>query len=274
MASVSDYCITAGTFARLCGATRDTLRYYRDRGILVPQKDERNGYAYYSHAQIASYFFIKTFRQLGCSVEDIQTYLLGGERAPFDAFVDKQYEALLQEREELERRIAVIAGTRDLLAEIRAADVGGPCLHTLPDGMKLQTTSILSEPATSVGEIMPDILRHLHGGNIPAVQTFPIGASIRSEDFMKGEYRYRQVFSFAGEQAEGENILPLGGRACAVQVCRDSDGDIEKHYKALRDFLRRKGLKMTSDLFSLSIVNVIDPHETRRYLKYLFVCVD
>ena len=74
-----EYCISAGAFARMCQTTRDTLRYYEKQGILVPKKSEKNGYHYYSYAQISSYYFISTFRGLGCSVEDIKEYLLGGE---------------------------------------------------------------------------------------------------------------------------------------------------------------------------------------------------
>ena len=86
-----EYCISAGAFARMCQTTRDTLRYYEKQGILVPKKSEKNGYHYYSYAQISSYYFISTFRGLGCSVEDIKEYLLGGEEVRFDGFVDRQY---------------------------------------------------------------------------------------------------------------------------------------------------------------------------------------
>ena len=82
-----EYCISAGAFARMCQTTRDTLRYYEKQGILVPKKSEKNGYHYYSYAQISSYYFISTFRGLGCSVEDIKEYLLGGEEVRFDGLL-------------------------------------------------------------------------------------------------------------------------------------------------------------------------------------------
>ena len=34
----TEYCISAGEFAKLCKTTRDTLRYYDKMGILVPKK--------------------------------------------------------------------------------------------------------------------------------------------------------------------------------------------------------------------------------------------
>ena len=86
MQKKDEYCITAGEFAKMCQTTRDTLRYYERQGILVPKKNPVNGYHYYSYAQISSYYFIRTFRELDCSVGDIKEYLLGGEEVRFDAF--------------------------------------------------------------------------------------------------------------------------------------------------------------------------------------------
>ena len=65
----------------------------------MPRKDPDNGYSYYSAAQISSFYFIRAFRDLGCSVADIKDYLLAGEQARFDSFVDVQYAALLRQRE-------------------------------------------------------------------------------------------------------------------------------------------------------------------------------
>ena len=114
MQKKDEYCITAGEFAKMCQTTRDTLRYYERQGILVPKKNPVNGYHYYSYAQISSYYFIRTFRELDCSVGDIKEYLLGGEEVRFDAFVDQQYDRLLMMRRELDRKIHTIAGTRKI----------------------------------------------------------------------------------------------------------------------------------------------------------------
>ena len=75
MAFSTEYCIPAGEFARICGTTRDTLRYYHKQGILVPQRNAANGYHYYSYAQVASFYFIATLRGLDCSAADIREYL-------------------------------------------------------------------------------------------------------------------------------------------------------------------------------------------------------
>ena len=143
MQKKDEYCITAGEFAKMCQTTRDTLRYYERQGILVPKKNPVNGYHYYSYAQISSYYFIRTFRELDCSVGDIKEYLLGGEEVRFDAFVDQQYDRLLMMRRELDRKIHTIAGTRKILDQIRIADV---CVYLLlsPRTKSPVTTGLLS----------------------------------------------------------------------------------------------------------------------------------
>ena len=109
MREKDEYCITAGEFAKICQTTRDTLRYYERQGILVPKKNPVNGYHYYSYTQISSYYFIRTFRGLDCSVGDIREYLLGGEEIRFDEFVEQQYEKLLYMRKELDQKIDKIS---------------------------------------------------------------------------------------------------------------------------------------------------------------------
>lgn len=265
-----EYCISAGAFARMCQTTRDTLRYYEKQGILVPKKSEKNGYHYYSYAQISSYYFISTFRGLGCSVEDIKEW----EEVRFDGFVDRQYAALLMQQRELERRIGIIGNTRKLLEQIRKNDTGKPELYEQPEIFRLKVTKVLSDPATSFSEISTDIHRHLKECAHPGIQAFPMGASIGREDFQKEQYVYREVFSFADAQASGPGIRELSGRLTVVMVCREKDGDIRIAYQKIRNYLQEQALQLSSDLYSLSIVNVIDPNAERKYLKYIIACVE
>ena len=270
----NEYCITAGEFAKMCQTTRDTLRYYEKQGILVPHKNEENGYHYYSYAQISSYYFIKTFRSIDCSVADIKEYLLAGEEVRFDEFVDSQYEKLLQMRMELDQKIGVIANTKRILKEIRCNDVGNPVFYSFPERMWLKLTEVTSVPATSSGEIAKDIRRHLHECNRPGIQAFPMGASIAAQNFMEENYTYKNVFSFADRLADGKDIMELPGKQAIVAVCTESDGDIRKTYKKIADCLKKEERHLSSDLYSLSIVNVIDPKEERKYLKYIFGCIE
>ena len=49
--------------------------------------------------------------------------------------------------------------------------------------------------------------------------------------------------------------------------------DEKGQYKIICDYIKNNNMQAKSDLYSLSLVNIIDTHEERRYLKYLFICV-
>ena len=56
-------------------------------------------------------------------------------------------------------------------------------------------------------------------------------------------------------------------------VCRESDGDIRDTYREIKDLMKKESKQFDSDIYSLSIVNVIDPNEEHKYLKYIFAKV-
>ena len=268
----AEYCLSAGTFARLCGATRDALRYYAAQGILVPLRDPANGYHYYSHAQIASYYFITTFRNLGCSAAEIREYLLGGEQARFDAFAARQYAALQAQRAALDRKIASLGTALALLENLRAAEDGAPALQQLPCALRVRLTPVQRTGAVSLAQIAPDVRRHLQSFDSPEA-AFPMGAVLGAADFLAGRWSYRAVFSFAPDACGAAESTPLPGRRVAAAVCREGLPEAES-WAALAAFVRERRLTPRSDVYSLSLVNVIDPRAEKRYLKYSFLCVE
>ena len=115
---------------------------------------------------------------------------------------------------------------------------------------------------------------------------------------MDGDYTYKNVFSITESEhmkMTGDGMVDMEEqdqwldrqqtdtqqmRICnmkfgdyLVAVCRESDGDIKAVYEAMKSVLKREQRELISDVYSLSIVNVIDPHEEKKYLKYLFAAV-
>ena len=70
-----------------------------------------------------------------------------------------------------------------------------------------------------------------------------------------------------------EAIYTLPTNNVVSCVHKDSDGNINNVYKSICDYIKNNNMQAKSDLYSLSLVNIIDTHEERRYLKYLFICV-
>ena len=63
--------LTSGAFAELCGTTKETLRHYKDMGLLLPAHRGDNNYSYYDVEQFYDFYAISIFRQTGTPLEEI-----------------------------------------------------------------------------------------------------------------------------------------------------------------------------------------------------------
>ncbi|MHB1322573.1 MAG: MerR family transcriptional regulator [Acidithiobacillus ferrivorans] len=63
--------MTVSELARRAGVTADTVRHYTHRGLLVPRRDERNGYNFYGSDDLTRLLFIRKARLLGFSLGDV-----------------------------------------------------------------------------------------------------------------------------------------------------------------------------------------------------------
>ena len=67
--------MTVSELARRAGVTADTVRHYTRSGLLVPIRDESNGYNCYSSGDLARLLFIRKARRLGFSLGDVRDIL-------------------------------------------------------------------------------------------------------------------------------------------------------------------------------------------------------
>ena len=92
--------VTIQGFARLCGCTTQTLRFYDRIGLLKPAKvDEWTGYRYYEEEQAMLFVKIKNLQQADFSIDEIQELLPGDDDLLAAAFERK----IREQREKLER---------------------------------------------------------------------------------------------------------------------------------------------------------------------------
>ncbi len=290
----AEYTIPAGEFARICGTTRDTLRYYEKHQVLIPWKNPENGYHYYSYAQIGSFYFISILRSADLSTKEIREYLLMDNHSGFLPYIDVQIDVLKQQRRELDRKIRQLSVVTSLDSVIHLSDYGVPVVSEFPPDIRFRIAPVSSDSAYSLSDIARDIQHHIH--LFPDMAgSFPAGTAMDAEAFLKDDYRYIKVISlYHAEDAEIYNpdarsekpgpgtieawesvsMFSLPTRKIAAIICRDSDGDIHTIYKRLARFIMEHHFKMLTDVFSVSFINIMDPSQKRRYLKYIFVCIE
>lgn len=67
--------------ARRAAVTKDTVRHYVSIGLLCPSRDRENGYQVFGVESLSRLQFIKTARQLGFRLDDIQQIFRDADQA-------------------------------------------------------------------------------------------------------------------------------------------------------------------------------------------------
>lgn len=119
--------MTVSELARRAGVTADTVRHYTRSGLLVPIRDESNGYNCYSSGDLARLLFIRKARLLGFGVGDIRDIL---EESSHDHSPCQQVRRIMEQRlQEARRRL------QDLEKMQARMEYAAALWANMPDGM-------------------------------------------------------------------------------------------------------------------------------------------
>ena len=93
-------------FSKLSHLTIKALRFYEKEGLLKPASvDEWNNYRFYETSQLETAARIKSFRQLGLSIEEIKTVFSGMD---VKAILQEKITSLTKEKHLIESRLSII----------------------------------------------------------------------------------------------------------------------------------------------------------------------
>ena len=93
-------------FSKLSHLTVKALRFYEKEGLLKPAAvDEWNNYRFYETSQLEAAAKIKSYRQLGLSIEEIKTVFSG---ADVKEILQDKIVSLTKEKEHIESRLSII----------------------------------------------------------------------------------------------------------------------------------------------------------------------
>lgn len=109
--------LKTGEFAYLCDTTKETLRHYKDIGLLCPVAYADNGYALYSPLQLSDFLLISSLHHAGCSLMDIKGYFTDPDAEELDNVITERIAAITRERSKLLQQKMLLENT---LARTRA----------------------------------------------------------------------------------------------------------------------------------------------------------
>lgn len=91
---------TRPEFTKIVGSTPNQIRYYEERGILVPDEiDEKSRRHYYSENAVVIYEQIQKLQRVGYSLDEIKFHLDGSDGLSDEEFFSMREKALMEQLE-------------------------------------------------------------------------------------------------------------------------------------------------------------------------------
>ena len=252
--------LTSGAFAALCGTTKETLRHYKDVGLLLPAYQGDNGYFYYDVEQFYDFYAISIFRQTGTPLEKIRRCLRGQDTAQTLALLREQRTQLEAERQKLEHMDFVLSGA------LRNLEFGpGPDMvprtgwfdreHLL--ALPVGELEGLMTPADSEDETLIIVLERCRALCIQyGIQTdFQLGA-IHQPGEQGGPGAISHLYTRIKEKADFPYYKekPAGNY---LYVCCRGRWDISAAYAALEAYIRERGRSTEGPFYACDLAGFI-----------------
>lgn len=99
--------LNIGTFSMLTRLTPKALRFYEERGLLVPARKEITGYRFYGYDQVGRGLLLRRLSDLGFGVQDMRSLLdvIDGraDRSAVRAVIEARVQQVRAQSKELER---------------------------------------------------------------------------------------------------------------------------------------------------------------------------
>lgn len=252
--------MTSGAFAALCGTTKETLRHYKDIGLLSPARQGDNGYFYYDVEQFYDFYAISIFRQTGTPLEEIRRCLCEQDTAQTLTLLREQRGRLEAERQKLERMDFVLSSALHNLEFGPASDMVPQTAwfdaeHLL--ALPVEELEGLMTPAASEEEMLIAVLERCQAlcGRYRIQTDFQLGA-IHQPGEQGGPGAISHLYTRIKEKADFPYYLekPAGNY---LYLCCRGRWDISAGYAALQHHILEEGLKTTGDFYACDLAGFI-----------------
>ncbi len=234
---------TIGQFSRISGFTVKTLRFYHEKGLLVPPcVDDETGYRYYNQGSAERARVISALRELGFSVAEVAEILTHcDDESDLIEYLQRR-KATLEERIRDER--TVLARLNTIISNEREA-------RTMAENATFQVEEKRLEPMLVAGVRMKGKYSDCGKGFAKlgrAVGRHACGKPMNL--YYDGEYRENDAdmepcfpVKPAAKESSGITIRELPGGRCVALLHRGPYDDLGRSYERLFACIEEKGYK-------------------------------
>lgn len=103
---------TIGQISEYLGLSRDTIKFYEEKGLVSPKKDGVNGYRKYDMEDIHNLFLINFYRDLGIEIKKIQEIKENRNLDDIEKILMEQEKKLTEEIKEKKEKLKKIKNLR------------------------------------------------------------------------------------------------------------------------------------------------------------------
>lgn len=266
--------MTSGAFAAFCGTTKETLRHYKEIGLLTPAYRGENGYFYYDPEQFYDFYAISLFRMTGTPLEEIRRCLRGQSAQAALEQLRLQRCRLEEERRRLEEMEFMLSST------IRSWELGRTPDLT-PRTAWFEKEHLLALPAAELErEIPPDAgederliivlercreLCRRYGlqsdYQLGAVHGPGDGEEIPAITYLYTRVKEQGDFPFYLEKPPGYYLY----------LCCRGQWDISRGYAALIQEIRTRGLRTAGSLYACDLAGFMLNGEEKNSISMISV---
>ena len=252
--------LTSGTFAALCGTTKETLRHYKDIALLSPAHQGDNGYFYYDVEQFYDFYAISIFRQTGTSLEEIRRCLRGQDAAQTLALLREQRGRLEAERQKLEHMAFVLSSALRNLEFGPVPDMTPQTAWFEREHLLVLTAEELEGLMTSTAsedEMLIAVLERCQSlcGQYGIQTDFQLGAIHRPGE-LGGPGAISHLYTRIKEKADFPYYMEKSAGHYLYLCCRGR-WDISAGYAALRSYILEEGLNVTGNFYACDLAGFI-----------------
>ncbi len=252
--------LTSGAFAELCGTTKETLRHYKDMGLLLPAHRGDNNYSYYDVEQFYDFYAISIFRQTGTPLEEIGRCLERQSVSETAALLREQRFRLEAERRKLEHMDFVLSSALHNLKLQSGSDLIPKTAwfeqeHLL--ALPVEELAGLMVPTASEDEMLIVVLERCQAlSSQYKIQTdFMLGA-IHPPVSPGTPGEISHLYTRVKEKADFPYYKEKPAGRYLYLCCRGR-WDISAGYATLWHYIRERGLETTGDFYACDLAGFI-----------------
>jgi len=261
--------LSISDFAEFSRTTRDTLLHYDRIGLLSPVLRGENNYRYYSSSQLAIVNVIRTFQQLGMSLEDISG--LRDRRTPelANMVFERQIEEIDKKIEEWVRARKLLLTLKKAINSVSNIDENKITVKFLPaEAIVLGDLNDYSRDRTDYDALLS--FYHDMNSKYPDIDVnYPVWATYSKERLKNRDWRHPDRYYFYNP--EGYDKRPAA--MYAIGYMRGGYRPNEVLYEKLIEYIETNGYEICGDAYEEYPLNEICATSDKDYLIRLMIAV-